>query len=162
LKEIVAALVGGGLTLIGVIVGRSIEQWFKGRADARNRKAFLSALGAEVEATVYGVRELLEISGKSGHANIVEFLRLASEQSYAGSVFLGLLPNLGLVGASLVQELAAAYMRLRVAAHMAEALAVKRGVNMITGGEVDRVRQECSAALAALQKVEAHLAGSLK
>lgn len=153
-----AALVGGGLTLIGVIVGRGVEQWFKGRADARNRKTFLSALRAEAQATLHGLRQLLEISEKSGDANIRQFLRLVGHQASAGAVFLGLLPNLGLVSPSLVQRLAAAYVRVRVAAQMGEALAAKPGAER-TGGEVGRVRQEVRAALAMLEGAEAALAG---
>ena len=157
----VGLLVGLAVAVIAVVVDRGLAELFRSRAEQKSRRSFLSALRAEVEATVYGLRELLEISGKSGHANIVEFLRLAGAQASAGSVFLGLLPNLGLVASSLVQELAAAYMRVRVAAHMAEALAVKRSVDMITGGEVDRVRQEVRRALAALERVEADLARSV-
>jgi len=162
LNETALGLIGAVVVvLVAVVADRALAQWLTSRAEHRSRKSFLSALLAEVQATVHGLRESLEISKRSGHANILEFLHLVGRQASAGSVFLGLLSNLGLISPSLVHELAAAYVKVRVAAQMGEALAAKRSVDMITGGEVDHVRQEISTALAVLEHVEADLARSL-
>lgn len=161
MNDIAWGVLAVGGTLSGVILARILEEWFRSRRERRSRKCFLSALQGEAQATMHGLRDLLEISARSGHANTVEFLRLVADQASAGSVFLGLLPNLGLLSPALVHEIAAAYMRVRVAAHMAEALAAKRSVDMITGGEVQSVQQEIIEALAVLEEVEAGLARML-
>jgi len=161
LKETaVGLLLGLAVAVIAVVLDRGLAELFRSRAEQKSRKSFLSALRAEADATVHGLQELLEISEKSGDANIRQFLRLVGHQASAGAVFLGLLPNLGVVSPSLVHQLAAAYVRVRVAAQMGEALAVKPGAER-SGGEVDRVRQEVRTALAALERVEADLARSV-
>jgi hypothetical protein len=154
------ALVGGGLALVGVLVGRLLEEVFRSRREEKSRKSSLSALWAEAQTTMHGLRGLLEISEKSGHANIAQFLRLVGHQASAGSMLLGLLPNLGMLSPSLVHRLAAAYMKVRVAAQMGQALAAKKE-DIITGGEVDRVREQVRTALAALEHVEADLGRSV-
>jgi hypothetical protein len=156
LNDIVWGVLAVGGTLSGVILGRILEECSKSRAERKARKCFLSALRAEARATMDGLGELLEISEGSGRANILEFLRLAGHQASAGSVFLGLLRNLGLISPSLVQELAAAYVKVRLAAQRGAALAAKPAPDT-TGGEVDGVRQEVRRALAVLEEVEAGL-----
>jgi hypothetical protein len=157
----VGLLVGLAVAVIAVLVDRGVAELSTSRAEQKRRKSLLSALQAETDATVHGLKELLEISEKSGHANILQFLRLVGHQASAGAVFLGLLPNLGVVSPSLVHQLAAAYVRVRVAAQTGEVLAAERE-DILTSGEVDRVRQEVRAALAALEQVEADLARSVK
>jgi hypothetical protein len=160
LNDIAWGVLAVGGTLSGVILARILEEWFRSRRERRSRKCFLSALQGEAQATMQGLRELLEISERSGRANILEFLRLVGHQASAGSVFLGLLPNLGLISPSLVQELAAAYVKVWVAAQRGAALAAKPAPDT-TGGEVQGVQQEILEALAVLEEVEGGLARML-